>query len=75
MGEKINICQVLVGKLKGIRSLIIPRRIWVCNIKMDLEEIIWNVLDWVILAMDREGWPLLVNEVMNVDHCQNGKVS
>lgn len=66
MEEKINICLVLVGKPKGIKSLVMLRHIWMCDIKMDLKEIIWDVLDWVILTMGREGWLLLVNEVMKV---------
>jgi hypothetical protein len=31
-----------------------PRRRWVDNIKMDLREIIWDVVDWIGLAQDRD---------------------
>jgi hypothetical protein len=50
MGEKINICQVLVGKPKGKKSRVIPKYKWMCNIKLALKEIIWdgwNGLFWL----------------------------
>jgi hypothetical protein len=36
------------------------------NIKMDLREIGWNVIDWIDLAQDRDQWKALVNTVMNL---------
>jgi PAS domain-containing protein len=39
-----------------------PRYRWVDNIKMDLEEIWWCGMDWIVLAQDREQWRALVNE-------------
>jgi hypothetical protein len=39
MGEKRNAYRLLVGKPKGNRQLGRPRRGWVDNIKMDLEEV------------------------------------
>jgi hypothetical protein len=35
------------------------------NIKMDLREVGWNVVDWMNLAQDRDRWRDLVNAVMN----------
>jgi hypothetical protein len=35
------------------------------NIKMDLSEIGFNVVDWIGLAQDRYRWRALVNSVMN----------
>jgi hypothetical protein len=32
---------------EGKRPLVIPRRRWVDNIKMDLLEIGWGVVDWI----------------------------
>jgi hypothetical protein len=58
MGEKRNVYRLLVGKPEGKRSLGIPRRRWIDNIKMDLLEIGVNVVDWI-------GLPL-VNSVMNL---------
>jgi hypothetical protein len=39
---------------------------WVDNIKMDLVEIGWSVVDWIDLAQDRERRRTLVNVVMNL---------
>jgi hypothetical protein len=36
------------------------------NIKMDLREIGWDVVDWIDLAQDRDQWRALVNTVMNL---------
>jgi hypothetical protein len=36
------------------------------NIKIDLREIGWDVVDWVDLAQDRNQWRALVNTVMNL---------
>jgi hypothetical protein len=35
------------------------------NIKIDLREIGWDVVDWIDLAQDRDQWRALVNTVMN----------
>jgi hypothetical protein len=39
VGEKRNVCRILVGKPEGKRPLGRPRRRWEDNIKMDLREI------------------------------------
>jgi hypothetical protein len=39
MGEKRNACRLLVGKPEGKRPLGRPRRRWVDNIRIDLEEV------------------------------------
>jgi hypothetical protein len=41
-----------------------PRRRWVDNIKMDLREIGWDVMDWIDLVQNRDQ-RALVNTVMN----------
>jgi hypothetical protein len=48
MGEKRNVCRLLVGKPEGKRQLGRPRCRWVVNIKMSLIEIMlgWCGLDW-----------------------------
>jgi hypothetical protein len=43
-----------------------PRRRWVDNIKMDLREIGWDGMGWIVLAQDRDQWRALVNTVMNL---------
>jgi hypothetical protein len=44
----------MVGKPEGKRPLGRPRCRWVANIKMDLREIGWDVMDWIELAQDRD---------------------
>ena len=39
MGEERRVYRVLVGKLEGKRLLGRPRRRWVNNIRMDLQEV------------------------------------
>jgi hypothetical protein len=43
-----------------------PRCRWVDNIKMDLREIGWDGMDWIVLAQDRDQWRAFVNMVMNL---------
>ena len=56
--------RVLVGKPKGKRPLVRPRRRWEDNIKLDLQEVRGDG-DWMELAQDRDMWRELVNTVMN----------
>jgi hypothetical protein len=35
------------------------------NIKIDLREIVWDGIDWIDLAQDRDKWRALVNTVRN----------
>jgi hypothetical protein len=65
MGANRNAYRMLVGKPEGKRPLGRPKRRWVNNIRMDLREIGWDVMDWIELAQDREQWRALVNTVMN----------
>jgi hypothetical protein len=66
MGEKKNVCRLLVGKPEGKRPLGRPRRRWIDNIKMELVEIGLSVVDWIVLAQDRYRWRALVNAIMNI---------
>ena len=43
-----------------------PRRRWVDNIRMDLEEIGINAGNWVDWALDRNYWRALVNAALNL---------
>jgi len=45
-----------VGKPEGKRPLGRPRRRWVDNIRMDLQELGCGYMDWVGLAQDRDRW-------------------
>ena len=66
MGEERGAYRVLVGKPEGKRPLGRPRRRWVHNIRMDLQEVGCGHVDWIGLAQDRDGWRKLVNAVMNL---------
>jgi hypothetical protein len=36
------------------------------NIKMDIREIGWDVVDWTDMAQDRDQWRALLNTVLNL---------
>ena len=54
MGEERGVCRVLVDKPEGKRPLGRPRRRWVDNIRMDLQEVGCGRVDWIGLAQDRD---------------------
>jgi hypothetical protein len=66
MGEKRGVYRVLVGKPVRKRPLGRPRRRWVDNIRMDLQEVGCGYMDWIELAQDRDRWRVLVSAVMNL---------
>jgi len=66
MGEERGVCMVLVGKPEGRRPLGRPRRRWVENIGMDLQEVECGYMDLIGLAQDRDRWRTLVSAVMNL---------
>jgi hypothetical protein len=66
MGEKRNVCRLLVGNPEGKRPLGRPRRRRVYSIKLDLIEIGLSVVDWIGLAQDWYRWRVLVNAVMSL---------
>jgi hypothetical protein len=53
MGKKRNVYRLLVGKSGGKRPLGRSRRRWIDNIKMNLSDIGFSVVDWIGLAQDR----------------------
>jgi hypothetical protein len=57
--EEVNEHRVSVGKLKSKG----PKHRWEDNNKMDLEEILWDCVDWINLAEDRDKWEVVVNRV------------
>jgi len=66
MGEEREVYRVLVGKPARKSPLGRPRRRWVDNIGMDLQEVGCGYMDWIELAQDRDGWRRLVSAVMNL---------
>ena len=66
MGEERGVYRILVGKLEGRRLLGRPRRRWMDNIRMDLQEVECGYMDWIGLVQDRHRWRKLVSAVMNL---------
>ena len=66
MGEERGAYRVLMGKPEGKRPLGRPRRRWVDNIRMDLQEVGCGYVDRIGLAQDRDRCRTLVSTVMNL---------
>jgi len=50
MGERRGVYRVLVGKPEGQRPIGRPRRRWEDNIKVDLQEVEYESVDWIGMA-------------------------
>ena len=55
-----------MGTREGKRPLGRPRPRWEDNIKMDVQEVGCEGMDWIELAQDRDRWRALVTVVMNL---------
>ena len=66
MGEERGVYRVLVGKPEVKRPLGRPRRRWVDNIRMVLQEVGCGYVGWIGLAQDRDRCRTLVSAVMNL---------
>jgi hypothetical protein len=66
MGEGRGAYRILVGRPEGRRPLGRPRRKWEDNIKMDLQKVGWEGVDWIDMAQDKDRWRAVVNAVMNL---------
>ena len=66
MSEERVVYMVLLGKPEGRSPLGRPRRRWVDNIRMDLQEVGCGYMDWIGLAQYRDRWRTLVSAVMNL---------
>ena len=64
VGERKDQYRVSMRKPEGKRPLGRPRPRWEDNIKIELQEVRCDGMDWVELAQDRDRWWVLVNEVM-----------
>ena len=58
--------RVLLGKPEGRRPLGRPRRRWVGNIRMDLQEVGCGYMNWIRMAQDRDSLRTLMSAVMNL---------
>jgi hypothetical protein len=52
IGERRGVYRILVGKLEGKRPLGRPRCRWKDNIRMDLQEVGCESMDWIELVHD-----------------------
>jgi len=66
MGEERGLYRVLLGKPEGRRPLGRPRRRWVDNIRMYLQEVGCGYMNWIGQAQDRDRWRTFVSAVMNL---------
>jgi hypothetical protein len=64
-GEKRGAYRILVERPEGRRPVGRPRCRLEDNIKMDLQEVGWD-MDWIELTQDMYRWRALVNAVMNL---------
>ena len=58
--------QGLSGETGGKRPLGRPRRRWVDNTRMDLQEVGCGYMGWIGLTQDRDRWRMFVSAVMNL---------
>ena len=65
MGGRKGTYRVFVGKPQE-RTLARLRNRWQENIKMYLQEVGWEGMDWTDLAQNRDSWQTLVNAVTNL---------
>jgi len=64
MWVRKGVDRVLLGKSEEKRPLGRPRHRWEDNIKMDLQEVGCESMDWIDLAQDRDRWRALVDGVL-----------
>lgn len=55
-----------MGKLQRKGPLGRPSSIWDDNIKIDVQEVGWEDVEWSSLAQDRDKWQAVLNTVMNL---------
>jgi hypothetical protein len=65
-GKMRNSYNILVGNPERKREVGKPERRWEGNIRMDLKEKVWDVVDWIYLAQDMNQRQALVNTAKNL---------
>jgi hypothetical protein len=63
MGERRGVYRILVGKPGPLGR---PRRRWGDSIKIELQEVGCESMDWIELAQGTDKWWAVVNSVMNL---------
>jgi hypothetical protein len=66
MGDRRGACGMLVDRPEGKGIFRGPRYKWEKNFKMDLQEVEWAGMDWIVQAQDGESWQVFMNVVMNL---------
>jgi hypothetical protein len=69
--EKRNAYKILVRKPEMKIQLQRPRHRWQDNIRMDIREIGWEVLDLMHMSHDKDHWQALLKKVINLWDPQN----
>ena len=64
--ERRGAYRILVGKPEGSRPLGRPRHRWEDNIKVDLQEVGCEGMDWIDMAQVRDRWWTFVYAVMDL---------
>jgi hypothetical protein len=59
MGDGTGAYRILVRRPEGRRPIGRPRHMWEDNIKMDLQVVGWEGMDWIELAQEGAGGGLL----------------
>ena len=66
MGERTDAYRVLVGKPVRKRQFGRLKLRWEDNIKIDVQEMTWECMEWIYLAQDRDRCRPFVKAVMNL---------
>jgi len=66
MVDERGVYRFLVGKPEGKRPPRRPRRRWVNNIRMDIQEVECGYMDWIWPDQYRGRWRTLLSTVMNI---------
>jgi hypothetical protein len=61
-----NAYKIVVGKPEGKRQVGRSRSRWEYNIRIYLQEIGWEGVNWICLAQDRDQWWVLFSLVMKL---------
>jgi hypothetical protein len=66
MGEKRNVHKILAGKPEGTRLFRRTRRGWEDNIRTDLREIVWEIVDCIYMCQYRDYRWALINTAISL---------
>jgi hypothetical protein len=64
--REIRNAYIFIKKPNRKRPCRRPRHGWEDNIRIDLREIGWEVVDWIHLVQDRDQWCVLMNMAVNL---------